>query len=486
VTADSGCTIRLMTSDRRVLSSRYQLVSQLGEGGMGSVWLAQDRLLERPVALKELIQHAPAAERGERRIRALREARAMARIQHPAIVRIHDVFYHDENPWLVMEYVKGQSLADIIARRGRLGEQEIARIGLPVLRGLSAAHQVGVVHRDVKPANILVADDGSVFLVDFGIAKIAEDTSLTMTSSVVGTPEFLAPERLSADTPVGPSADLWSLGVTFFFALEGRSPFMRGGERSREATVSAILYAPPPHPGNGDMLADVILRLLDKDWTRRGDAKELEADLQAIIEPAAPRPRATPPLRARPPDRPPAPPGGPLAGPRLTDARRRVQDAGADAGAAMLLEMAGDHAAQVLADYPASLAGGLIQAIAVTRPRTAVTILQTLSATAAGHAVDYLTRDTASSLLMVMTSGEAARILSRATVRTAATIVMAVPMAVSAQWIRVMQVRQAKAVLEYVKPVTVAQLLGAVPDDLRAILLREFSPAFRAQVLRHL
>jgi hypothetical protein len=479
-----------MTSDRQVLSGRYQLVRQLGEGGMGSVWLAQDRLLERPVALKELIQQAPAAERGERRIRALREARAMARIQHPAIVRIHDVFYYGDDPWLVMEYVKGQSLADIITRRGRLGEQEIARIGLPVLRGLSAAHQAGVVHRDVKPANILVADDGSVFLVDFGIAKIAEDTSLTMTCSVVGTPEFLAPERLSADTPVGPPADLWSLGVTFFFALEGRSPFLRGGERSREATVSAILYESPPRPGNGDMLADLIHRLLDKDWSRRGDIKELEEDLQAIAGPAAPGPPVTSPHRARWPSRPPAPPDDPpdglLAGARLTDARRRVKDAGADAGAEMLLTMSDDHAAQVLADYPASLVGGLIQAMAATRPRAAVTILQTLSATAAGQAMDYLTPGTASSLLTSMTSGEAARILSRTTVRAAAAIVMAVPVATSAQWARAMQVRRAKAVLEYVKPVMVARLLGDVPDDLRAVLLREFSPPFRAQVLRHL
>jgi Protein kinase domain len=477
-----------MTSDRRILYDRYRLVSQLGEGGMGSVWLAKDLLLERPVALKELIQHSAAAERSERRIRALREARAMARVQHPAIVRIHDVFYHNDDPWIVMEYVKGRPLAEIIAQRSRLGEQEIARIGLPVLRGLSAAHQASVVHRDVKPANILVADDGSIFLVDFGIAKIAEDTSLTMTSSVVGTPEFLAPERLSADGPIGPPADLWSLGVTFFFALEGYSPFLRRGERARETTMLAILHDPSPRPRNGGRLASVILRLLNKDWSRRGDAKELEEDLQAIIEeqaapgPAAPGPAASPQHVARPP----VPPASSLTGPRLADACRRVKDAGADAGAAMLLKMPDDHAAQVLADYPAPLAGELIQAIAATRPRTAVTILQTLSAAAAGHAMDYLKPAAAASLLTAMTPGEAARILGRTTVRTAATVIMTVPMSLSAQWIRAMQVKRAKAALEYVKPVTVAALLRTVPDDLSALLLREFSSSFRAQVLRHL
>ena len=476
-----------MTSDRRILYNRYRLVSQLGEGGMGSVWLAKDLLLERPVALKELIQHSSASERNERRIRALREARAMARVQHPAIVRIHDIFYHDDDPWIVMEYVKGRPLAEIIAERGQLGEQEIVRIGLPVLRGLSAAHQANVVHRDVKPTNILVADDGSVFLVDFGIAKIAEDTSLTMTSSVVGTPEFLAPERLSADGPVGPPADLWSLGVTFFFALEGYSPFLRRGERSRETTMLAILHDPPPRPRSDGRLAGVILRLLNKDSSRRGDTKELEEDLQAITEePAAPWSAASAPDVARPPGRPPVPPADAPTGPLLADARRRVKDAGTDAGAAMLLKMPDDHAAQVLADYPAPLAGQLIQVMAAARPRTAATILQALSAAAAGHAMDYLKPDTAASLLRAMTPGEATRILSRTTVRTAATVIMTVPMSLSAQWIRAMQVKRAKAVLEYVKPVTVAALLRTAPDDLSAMLLREFSSSFRAQVLRHL
>ena len=168
---------------------------------MGSVWLARDLQLERDVAVKQLMHHTDNEERDERRARALREAVAMARVRHLSIVGIHDVFNVDGDPWIVMEYIKGPSLEVIIretAKAGRrLEERTIAAIGLPVLLGLCAAHEASVVHRDVKPANILVADDNSVFLVDFGIAKIAGDRSLTGQQKVMGTLEFLAPERLT-------------------------------------------------------------------------------------------------------------------------------------------------------------------------------------------------------------------------------------------------------------------------------------------------
>lgn len=212
----------------RVVNGRYRLAYKLGDGGMGSVWLADDTLLDRSVALKELIQRGAPNNLEERRMRALQEARAMARVRHPAIVPIHDVFFIDDDPWIVMEYIKGQSLHDIIRER-TLDERTIAKIGLQVLRGLMAVHRAGVVHRDVKPMNILVADD-SVFLVDFGIARITGDASLTG-QSIVGTPDFLAPERFKAGYKVGPPADIWALGVTFFYALEGYSPFWRDSER---------------------------------------------------------------------------------------------------------------------------------------------------------------------------------------------------------------------------------------------------------------
>ena len=192
-------------AEPRVLNGRYRLVYKLGGGGMGSVWLAEDTLLERSVALKELVQHAMARDLAERRIRVLQEARAMARVRHPAIVPIHDVFFIDDDPWIVMEYINGRSLHDLIKDR-TLDERSIARIGLHVLRGLIAVHRAGVVHRDVKPTNILVADDDSIFLVDVGIARIAGDASLTG-QTIVGTLDFLAPERFKDGYKIGPPAD---------------------------------------------------------------------------------------------------------------------------------------------------------------------------------------------------------------------------------------------------------------------------------------
>jgi eukaryotic-like serine/threonine-protein kinase len=284
--------------EARVLNRRYRLVYQLGAGGMGSVWLADDQLLERSVALKELLPWTGRAGLPARRARAVQEARAMARVRHPAIVPIHDVFFIDEDPWIVMDYISGRSLSDMI-QQGTLDERSIARIGLHVLRGLAAVHRAGVVHRDVKPANILVADDGSIFLVDFGIARIAGDTSLTG-HSILGTPDFLAPERLREGHEVGPPADLWALGVTFYFALEGYSPFWRESESGWQAILLAILNEPPRRPAHGGPLADLTLRMLSKDPERRANADQILAVLESIV-----RTPPAPPLSM--PSRPPEP-----------------------------------------------------------------------------------------------------------------------------------------------------------------------------------
>ena len=192
-----------MTSERRILNDRFRLLVTLGGGGMGSVWLAEDLLLERSVALKELVPHNGGDDLDARRERALQEARALARVRHPAIVPIHDAFFTDGDPWIVMEYIEGRSLQSLIESHP-LDDATVARIGLHVLRGLVAAHRAGVVHRDVKPDNILVAGDDSIFLVDFGIAKIAGQKSLTRLNNVVGTPEYIAPERLQPGAHVGP------------------------------------------------------------------------------------------------------------------------------------------------------------------------------------------------------------------------------------------------------------------------------------------
>jgi flagellar motility protein MotE (MotC chaperone)/predicted Ser/Thr protein kinase len=272
-----------------MLNDRYRLIYKLGGGGMGSVWLAEDTLLERSVALKELVQHAMVRNLAERRMRAVQEARAMARVRHPAIVPIHDVFFIEDDPWIVMEYISGRSLYDLI-KDGALDERSIARIGLHVLRGLVAIHRAGVVHRDVKPTNILVADDSSIFLVDFGIARIAGDASLTG-QAIVGTPDFLAPERFKPGYKIGPPADIWALGVTFYYALEGYSPFRRDSERGWEATMIAILKEAPQPPSRGGRLADISLRMLHKDPARRADAQSVLAVLEHILgEPAAPAP----------------------------------------------------------------------------------------------------------------------------------------------------------------------------------------------------
>ena len=262
-----------MTSEGQILIGRYRLVSRLGQGGMGSVWKATDQLLERTVALKELVPHVSGLDLAESRARAQVEARAMARVKHPAIVRIHDLFSVGGDPWIVMEYISGRSLADII-REKPLDEQAVAAIGLPVLQGLKAAHAANMVHRDVKPANIVVAGDGSIFLVDFGIAKIAGETSLTGYSRVLGTTEFMAPERLRGRR-VGAPADLWSFGVTLYCALERRSPFLRRGDGSIEATIAAILKSnEPPEPAKWGKLAEIVLQMLrKKPAERRGRAR---------------------------------------------------------------------------------------------------------------------------------------------------------------------------------------------------------------------
>jgi serine/threonine protein kinase len=285
-------------TEPRVLNGRFKLVYKLGAGGMGSVWLAEDQLLERSVALKELIPNAGSTDLPERRARALQEARAMARVRHQAIVPIHDVFFIDEDPWIVMEYISARSLQDIIKQQ-TLDERSIARIGLQVLRGLVAVHRANVVHRDVKPTNILVAADDSTFLVDFGIARIAGDASLTG-QSIVGTLDFLAPERFRAGYAVGPPADIWALGVTFYYALEGFLPFWRDSERGWEATMMAILNEAPRKPTCSGRLADITLRMLQKDPDRRADTGDVLAVLESILAGESAALLAPPPLLARP------------------------------------------------------------------------------------------------------------------------------------------------------------------------------------------
>ncbi|WP_323139700.1 serine/threonine-protein kinase [Streptomyces sp. NBC_01719] len=211
-----------MSSDEeRLLAGRYLLVEQLGRGGMGTVWRAQDQVLSREVAVKELrVSGLPREELTVLHARMQQEARAAARVKHPGVVTVFDVLEEDGRPWIVMELIDGQSLADVIAMEGTLLPRDAAKLGAQLRSALDRAHQLGVLHRDVKPANVLLERGGRVVLTDFGIAVMGGSSGLTRTGDVVGSPDYLAPERATGHRP-GPESDLWSLGVTLYAAVEG-------------------------------------------------------------------------------------------------------------------------------------------------------------------------------------------------------------------------------------------------------------------------
>ncbi|MFC9426440.1 serine/threonine-protein kinase [Streptomyces sp. NPDC056987] len=263
-----------------VLAGRYRLGDAIGSGGMGKVWRAHDEVLHRTVAIKELTAglYASEADRALLHRRTQKEARAAARITHPAVVTVHDVLHHDDRPWIVMEYVDGPSLADATKDSGRLDPREVARIGLAVLGGLRAAHSAGVLHRDVKPGNVLLARDGRVLLTDFGIAAIEGDATITRTGEVVGSIDYLAPERVRGKDP-GPASDLWSLGVTLYTAVQGTSPFRRS---SPLTTMQAVVSDEPAHADRAGALAPVIAALLRKDPVGRPDTAECERMLREV------------------------------------------------------------------------------------------------------------------------------------------------------------------------------------------------------------
>ncbi|MFG2984263.1 protein kinase [Streptomyces sp. NPDC048258] len=275
------------TGGGAVLAGRYRLVEPIGRGGMGKVWRAHDELLHRTVAVKELTAglYVAQADRDVMHARTQKEARAAARIQHPAVVTVHDVLEHDDRPWIVMEYIDGPSLADAAKAAGRIEPREAARIGLHVLGALRAAHAVGVLHRDVKPGNVLLAKDGRVLLTDFGIAAIEGDSSITRTGEIVGSIDYLAPERVTGGTP-GTASDLWSLGATLYTAVEARSPFRR---TSPISSLQAVVNDEPPALRQAGPLGPVITALLRKDPGERPTAEDAERMLIEAMEGRAPK-----------------------------------------------------------------------------------------------------------------------------------------------------------------------------------------------------
>ncbi|NEC91833.1 serine/threonine-protein kinase [Streptomyces sp. SID12501] len=263
----------------RLVGGRYRLTERIGSGGMGTVWRAQDELVEREVAVKQPRLPGDPQDAAHQRIahRLHREARAAARVDHPSAVSVHDVVVEDGLPWIVMELVRGESLHEVL-QRGALKPAESARIGLAVVGALRAAHSVGIVHRDVKPANVLLGQHGRVVLTDFGIAHIMGEESLTMSGEFVGSLEFIAPERMSG-RGAGPPSDLWSLGVLLYAAVEGWSPFRR---TTVESTLAAILAAEPVEPQQAGPLGPLLVRMLMKDPAGRPDADEVTAALEAV------------------------------------------------------------------------------------------------------------------------------------------------------------------------------------------------------------
>jgi hypothetical protein len=272
-----------MVQRPRVVADRYRLVQQLGQGGMGRVWLAHDDLLHRDVAIKEIVPPAglTPAERQEMRDRTLREARAIARLSHPNVVRIFDVLTSDGDPWIVMEYVRGRTLQEILATDGPLPVPRAVDLGLGVLAALRAAHRSGVLHRDVKPGNVLLGEDGRIVLTDFGLATVPGDPVVTRTGLVLGSPAYLAPER-AKDGTAGPEADLWSLGATVYAAVEGQSPYARP---SAIATLAALATEPPAPPKRAGPLRPVLNGLLRKKPSERISLAEAERLLRRVAGP---------------------------------------------------------------------------------------------------------------------------------------------------------------------------------------------------------
>ncbi|MGW5972376.1 serine/threonine-protein kinase [Streptomyces sp. NPDC055186] len=264
----------------RVVAGRYRLLSPLGEGGMGTVWRARDEVLRREVAVKEVRAPAglPAADVERMYTRLEREAWAAARITDRNVVTVYDVATEDGRPWIVMELVRGLSLADVLDAEGPLDPRRAAHVGAEVLAALRAAHGAGVLHRDVKPANVLIANDGRIVLTDFGIAVVEGSSALTMTGEVVGSPEFLAPERALGRTP-GPESDLWSLGVLLYASVEGHSPFRQDTPLS---TLRAIVDEELPPPRRAGPLTPVLEGLLRKDPAERLPAERARQDLRLV------------------------------------------------------------------------------------------------------------------------------------------------------------------------------------------------------------
>jgi eukaryotic-like serine/threonine-protein kinase len=298
------------TAADRVLVNRYVLTTPLGRGGMGVVWRAHDVVLGREVAVKEVVFPASlsAAERQAAQARVTREARAAARLNHPGVVTLYDVVPDTGGVFLVMELVEAPTLAELVRVGGPLAPERVAEIGVQLASALEVAHHAGVVHRDVKPANVLVPQSGSAKLADFGVASLTGDPRLTTTGLVIGSPAYMAPEQAQGEA-TGPPADFWALGATLYFAVEGQPPFDRG---SSMAALAAVVNEAPQPMRRAGPLALLLAALLAKDPQARPSGPKVRAWLAWILVVTP----STPPTQILPTQRPGR--AGPLTSPAST------------------------------------------------------------------------------------------------------------------------------------------------------------------------
>lgn len=264
--------------DSGTVAGRYRLLRVIGTGGMSRVWLARDEILAREVAVKEVLA-MPGLPPGQADLwaRTIAEGRAAARLAHPNVVRVYDVLFTGGRPWIVMEYVRSRSLEDVVRGDGPLEPDVAARVGLAVLDGLAAAHRAGVLHRDVKPPNVLITDDGRVLLGDFGIAVLHDEVDGPETL-LIASPSYVAPERVR-DHVSSVETDLWSFGATVYWCVEGRPPY----GRATTAEVLAALAAGPPDPvERAGPLREVLEGLLRRDPAERLTAQQARAMLADV------------------------------------------------------------------------------------------------------------------------------------------------------------------------------------------------------------
>lgn len=512
-----------MTPPGEVLNSRYRLVRRLGGGTMGTVWEAFDTYLERTVAVKELAPGPFGTEDAAvRRERVRREAIALAQVEHPVIVTVHDLISvgHEKVQWIVMGYVPGRPLSEIIQdhKNAPLPEQKIASIALAVLEGLRACHasRPRVYHRDVKPGNIVVGPDESVHLVDFGIARIVGEVPLTEDRSIVGTPEFLAPELLDGE-PAGPGTDLWALGVTLYYALTGRSPFWA---ETTWAMFTAIKFRNPPEPREGGPLGSLVLQMLRKRPEDRPDAATVAAILRGIAsQPDRPggqsywtgpqpsieqqggawaskeqlprqrasiQPTAKPQLSA-------------LSGlPVLTQAQV-VAGLPTDRAADELLALSRQDAARIINRCDDALGGNLLSAIVIPgdpsigdrdageRAATVRKILQLLPPDRHGPLLDHMSSVALATVLALPPAEATARIVDRADTATVVGALSEMPPVRAALLVQAMDAGRAAEVLRRAAPARVADILRNVsPASRRQELLNRLPERSRAAALRRL